>query len=138
LNLIQIDDINHDDLSIYKKIRENAFSDDDSFIADSPKVVNLLLETDIEIKSILATHEYYAEYKSLIEHKNIKHLYVTKKEELEKIVGHRLHHNCMMHGIRPASVDCRVRTPPHGSILPLELYVRLSPHTAQAPVTKMQ
>lgn len=105
MNLIQIDDINHDDLSIYKKIRENAFSDDDSFIADSPKVVNLLLETNIEIKSILATHEYYAEYKSLIEHKNIKHLYVVKKEELEKIVGHRLHHNCMMHGIRPACVD---------------------------------
>ena len=27
--------------------------------------------------------------------------YVTTKEEMCKIVGHKIHHNCMMHGFRP-------------------------------------
>jgi len=100
--LIKIDDINNDDIKIYKELRENAFRSDNSFIADSPKVVNLLLESDLEIRSILATQEYYDEYLNLVERKKIPRCYVTTKEEMGKIVGHRIHHNCMMHGIRPA------------------------------------
>ena len=96
-----ITDINISELSIYKQLRENAFRDDNSFIADSPKVVNLLLKEDIEVKSILATQEYYNEFSELIASKNIPKLYVVSKDEMQKIVGHKIHHNCMMHGIRP-------------------------------------
>jgi len=96
-----ITDINISELSIYKQLRENAFRDDNSFIADSPKVVNLLLKEDIEVKSILATQEYYDEFRELIASKNIPKLYVVSKDEMQKIVGHKIHHNCMMHGIRP-------------------------------------
>lgn len=102
-NLIQIDDINIPDLEIYHKFRENAFESDNSFVADSPKVVNELLQTSLEIKSILATKEYYKEYWDLIAHKEIANLYVAEKKVIESIVGHTLHHNCMMHGIRPIS-----------------------------------
>ncbi|MEN8303314.1 MAG: RNA methyltransferase [Campylobacterota bacterium] len=102
MKLIKIDDVNQDDLIIYKEMRDKAIRSDNSFIADSPKVVNLLLKTDIEVKSILATKEYYNEFKQLLETKNIEKLYVVDKKELEKIVGHKIHHNCMMHGVRPA------------------------------------
>ncbi|WP_434657693.1 hypothetical protein [Sulfurimonas sp. NW9] len=51
--IIKIDNINTDELQIYKELRENAFRSDRSFIADSPKVVNLLLESDLEIKVYL-------------------------------------------------------------------------------------
>ncbi len=88
-------------LSIYKKLRENAFTHDNSFIADSPKVLNKLLESDIEIKSILATKEYYEEYKELLLKKDIPILYLASKEFMEAIVGHKVHHNAMMHGVRP-------------------------------------
>ena len=57
MNLIEIHDFLSPELTIYKQLRDNAFSEDNSFIADSPKVVNLLLQSDIEVKSILATKE---------------------------------------------------------------------------------
>jgi tRNA G18 (ribose-2'-O)-methylase SpoU len=99
--LIKIDNINNDDIKIYKELREHAFRDDRSFIADSPKVVNLVLESELVIKSILATQEYYDEFDELLAKKNIAKKYVSTKEEMGKIVGHKIHHNCMMHGIRP-------------------------------------
>lgn len=88
-------------LAIYQQLRDNAFDKENSFIADSPKVVNILLETEIEVKSILATKEYYEEFGELIASKNIPKLFVAEKEEMQKIVGHKIHHNCMMHGVRP-------------------------------------
>ena len=102
MEYIKIDNIKTDELEIYHKLRDNAFSADNSFIADSPKVVNILLKSDIEVKSILATQEYYDEFKELIELKNIAKLYLATKEEMQGIVGHKIHHNCMMHGRRPS------------------------------------
>jgi len=99
--LIDIDDINIPELSIYHTLRESGLDKADSFIADSPKVVNLLLESDLEIKSILATQEYYDEFRELIESKNIAKLYVADKSLMSSIVGHKIHHNCMAHGVRP-------------------------------------
>lgn len=101
MNFIKVDDVNKPYLDIYKQLRDKAFIEDNSFIADSPKVVNILLETDIEVKSILATQEYYNEFEILIKDKNIPKLYVASKQDLESIVGHKIHHNCMLHGIRP-------------------------------------
>ena len=100
-----IEDINIPELEIYSSLRESAFREDRSFIADSPKVVNLLLESDLEIKSMLATQEYYDEFSTLVNSKDIPLKYLTTKEEMKKIVGHKIHHNCMMHGIRPDDVS---------------------------------
>ena len=101
MNFIEINDINIPELNIYHQFRDNAFTADESFVADSPKVVNLLLETDIEIRSILATQEYYNTYKHLIKDKNIPKLFVASKALMQDIVGHKIHHNVMMHGTRP-------------------------------------
>lgn len=101
MNLIKIDDTNRASLEIYHQLRDRAFSHDNSFIADSPKVVNMLLQTDIEVKSILATREYYEEFSELLSRKSIPKLFVIDKQEMQEIVGHKIHHNCMMHGVRP-------------------------------------
>ncbi len=101
MQLTYITDLNSAELNIYRQLRDKAFSEDNSFIADSPKVVNILLETPIEVKSLLATQEYYEEFKELIVQKEIPTLYVADKKVMEGIVGHKVHHNCMMHGIRP-------------------------------------
>lgn len=102
MNFIPIDDLDSPALKIYSQLRDNAFSEDNSFIADSPKVVNMLLQTPIEIKSLFATREYYEEFSELVSAKKIPQLFVADKKLMENIVGHKVHHNCMMHGIRPA------------------------------------
>jgi len=102
---VRVSDVAIDELEIYSSLRESAFREDGSFIADSPKVVNLVLESDVEIKSMLATKEYYDEYAALLETKDIPKKYLTTKDEMKKIVGHKIHHNCMMHGIRPKDID---------------------------------
>ena len=102
--IIKIDTIEIEELQVYRELREAAFRSDRSFIADSPKVVNLLLESDIEVKSMLATQEYYDEFYELVAKKGVPKVYLTTKEEMGKIVGHKIHHNCMMHGIRPDDI----------------------------------
>ena len=101
MNFIHINDINLPELNIYHQFRDNAFTADNSFVADSPKVVNLLLEADITVRSILATQEYYDTYEYLIKEKNIPQLFVASKALMQEIVGHKIHHNVMMHGTRP-------------------------------------
>ena len=102
MNFIYIDDIDLPEVQIYQRLRENAFSKDGSFIADSPKVVGLLIESGVVIKSIFATQAYYDTHRDFLERYTIPAAYVAPKAVLEQIVGHRLHHNVMMHGIRPA------------------------------------
>ena len=101
MNFINITPENIRELDIYHQFRDKAFSADDSFIADSPKVVNLILAQNLHIRSILATSEYYEKNFELIKDKNIPKLFVATKETMQNIVGHKIHHNVMMHGTRP-------------------------------------
>ncbi len=103
---IEIENIEDERLQVYHAQRDKGILNDGSFIADSPKVVNLLLEkTDIKIESILATHEYFEAYKDLISLREIPLLYEASKEQMSRIVGHKIHHNCMMHAKRPTDVN---------------------------------
>lgn len=101
MNLIEIINLNIPSLQIYRHIRDNVVTKDNSFIADSPKVVSLLLESGVEVKSILATEKFYIENIDLIESRDIPLLYVASKSIMKEIVGHNIHHGVMMHGIRP-------------------------------------
>ena len=107
MKLISIEEVNLPELQIYQQLRDNAFRADNSFVADSSKVVNLILETDIEVKSIFATQAYYDEFKLLIASKNIPTCYVATKELMQTIVGHKVHHNVMLHGIRPKESELK-------------------------------
>jgi len=101
MNFREVNNIDLPEVQIYQRLRENAFAKDGSFIADSPKVVDLLIASGVEIKSIFATQGYYDTHKAFLEKYTIPVAYVAPKAVLEQIVGHRLHHNVMMHGIRP-------------------------------------
>jgi len=101
MNFIHITDIHADELHIYHQFREHAFKADGSFVADSPKVVNLLIEEQLEVRSILATKEYYDTHATLLETIANATFYLATKEQMQNIVGHKIHHNVMMHGIRP-------------------------------------
>ena len=101
MKLTPVTDLEQPKLEIYRTLRDNLTTRDNSFIADSPKVVNMLLQTPIEVKSILATEAYYAANEALLKERNIPALYVAPKPLIETIIGHRIHHNVMMHGIRP-------------------------------------
>lgn len=105
MNVVQVTHLDLLELQIYHQLRDNAFTKDNSFIADSPKVVNLLLKTAIEVKSILATKAYYDEFSHLLVGKKDVVCYVVDKALMQTIVGHKIHHNCMLHGIRPNDVS---------------------------------
>ena len=107
MNFTSITDLDIPSLQIYRHLRDNAVTKDNSFIADSPKVVNMLLQTSIEVRSILATQEYFDENRELLEHKEIPNLYVADKNLMREIVGHKIHHGVMMHGIRPAEMPLK-------------------------------
>jgi len=101
MNYKTIDDIHAPQLAIYHQFREHAFKADGSFVADSPKVVNLLIEEHIVVRSILATQDYYDTHIHLLAELQNATFYIATKEQMQNIVGHKIHHNVMMHGIRP-------------------------------------
>ena len=107
MTLIPITDIHLPELKIYQQLRDNGFNADNSFIADSSKVVNKILQAEIRVNSILATQEYYDEFKDLINPKDIPLLYVASKKVMGNIIGHKLHHNVMLHGVRPAQTSLK-------------------------------
>lgn len=101
MNFTTVTDIDAEELTLYHQFREHAFKADGSFIADSPKVVNLLIEEGIEVKSILATQEYYEKFQTLLASLENVTFYLASKAQMQDLVGHKIHHNVMMHGIRP-------------------------------------
>jgi len=101
MNRINVKNIEDEKLKVYHQMRDNAFDELNSFVADSPKVVNILLQSDIQLKSILATKEYFEEFAELIEKRDDLVCYEATKAQMQTLVGHKIHHNCMLHGIRP-------------------------------------
>lgn len=92
---VTIENIEDKRVKVYHALRDKGILNDGSFIADSPKVVNLLLEkTDIKIESILATREYFEMHQALIDSREVPMLYEASKEQMSRIVGHKIHHNC--------------------------------------------
>ncbi len=92
-------------LQPYRTLRGNLFDKDNSFIADSPRVVLMLLERGIVPKSLLATEAFYTENRAIIErYADRVPCYVGSREILGQIVGRNVHHHVMMHAYRPGSV----------------------------------
>ncbi len=101
MNIVKVEDLDLKELHIYHRMRDNAFDKESSFVADSPKVVNILLESDLELKSVLATKEYYEKHSDLLKKRDDLICYEATKDQMQTLVGHKIHHNCMAHGIRP-------------------------------------
>lgn len=104
--LIEIDTLDDfDELHLYRTMRASLHKNQGSFIADSPKVVLMLLQEEYTIHSVLATHEFYKEHEEFLATKKITKCYVGTKALLQTIVGHNLHHNVMMHAQAPKTID---------------------------------
>ena len=105
MTLTPIQTLDLPQLQVYRTLRGNLFDQDESFIADSPRVVLMLLERGIVPKSILATRKFYEENRATIERYAAgATLYVGEREVLGEIVGRNVHHHVMMHAHRPANV----------------------------------
>ncbi len=102
MKLIPVTRIDDPRLEIYRSFRENAFRADGSFVADSPHVVKLLMQEGVRIQSLLATERFYKDNAVFLARFEIPQAYVAPRSEIEKIVGHKIHHNVMMHAYRPA------------------------------------
>ncbi|MCB4747004.1 MAG: RNA methyltransferase [Sulfurovum sp.] len=105
---VSVNTIDHSNIQVYRKLRENVFGTDGSFIADSPNVIKLLLAAGIKTKSIFTTPEYFEKNTHFFTNYNIPIIYIAKKSILEQVVGHRLHHNVMMHALRPKETPLEV------------------------------
>ncbi len=103
--IINITDLELPELKLYRTLRGNQFDEDGSFIADSPRVVEQLFESGLEFKSLLCTPKYFEKEYKRIELANIPTIYLGEKGLLQKIVGHKIHHNVMAHLVRPKSVE---------------------------------
>ncbi|WP_456322342.1 TrmH family RNA methyltransferase [Hydrogenimonas sp.] len=101
MNILPIETIDIPELAPYRTLRGNLFDRDGSFVADSPRVVGLLLESGLRFKSLLCTPEYFDKERGRIEAADVPKVYLGEREILEKVVGHSIHHNVMAHVIRP-------------------------------------
>ncbi len=66
------------------------------FVAEGEKVVQRLLESELQVQSILLTPEWFAVYKTHLERRNEQiDVFIADKKLLEEIVGYRLHQGIM-------------------------------------------
>jgi len=104
MTIIPLESIDLPELAPYRTLRGNLFDRDGSFVADSPRVVGLLLGSGLKFKSLLCTPEYFERERKRIESAGVPKVYLGERELLKGIVGHSVHHNVMAHLIRPANV----------------------------------
>ena len=76
------------------------------FVAETYKVIKLMLESKIEVHSILGTEEWIEKITPEIDRYGLSsdQIYVAPKKELESIVGFALHQGLMALGRRPQDV----------------------------------
>ena len=104
MKVVELDSLELPELRPYRTLRGNRFDADGGFVADSPRVVDQLLDSGLEFLSLLCTPEYLQTRRSLIEAAGVPRVYLGERKLLETIVGHRIHHNVMAHLRRPPSV----------------------------------
>lgn len=78
-----------------------------SFVADSSRVVMKLLESDLQVESVLAPAEWYQEHETFLSAYPAVAYYHAPKAILEKIVGFNLHEGVMARAKVPADVELK-------------------------------
>ncbi len=92
------------ELKPYRTLRGNTFGRDGSFVADSERVVKMLLGSDLEFVSLLCTPVFFERNRSSIELAGVGRVFLGEKALLQEIVGHKIHHGVMAHLLRPSNV----------------------------------
>lgn len=107
MNIIYIDSLNIPDLQPFRELRANRFGNDNSFVADSARVVEMLLKAGIEPVSLLCTENYLSKQKEFLKSFNIPTVYIGSKKTMQSITGHTIHHGIMLHAKRPANIPLK-------------------------------
>ncbi|MBE0497112.1 MAG: RNA methyltransferase [Campylobacterales bacterium] len=101
MELIEVTTLETPEFALYRTLRDGAVSAKGEFIADSPKVVCMLLKQGVQALSLLATPAFYEQERVLLASLQGVTFFVASREVMEGIVGHKVHHHVMMHGVRP-------------------------------------
>lgn len=94
------------DTSILEQYKGLKLTDagDDCFVADSDRVVMKLLESDLEVLSVLATADWYADNADALARLKLPVCYEAPLATMQSIVGYGLHHGVMARARRPKDV----------------------------------
>lgn len=76
------------------------------FVAEGEKVVHRLIESNLQIVSILLTLDWLEKYSNILDNRRVeKNIFVGEKSRLEQIVGYGLHQGIMAIARVPQSLD---------------------------------
>jgi tRNA G18 (ribose-2'-O)-methylase SpoU len=76
------------------------------FVAEGEKVVCRLIESNLDVVSILLTQEWLDKYFIILNDRQVEHgVFVAEKNQLEQIVGYGLHQGIMAIGRVPEPLD---------------------------------
>lgn len=107
MSVTRIDSLDLPDLEPYRTMRrpvEHRLKG--VFVAEGEKVVRRLVESSLNVVSILLTQEWLDKYLSILEDRRIEHgVFVAEKSLLEQIVGYGLHQGIMAIGRVPEALD---------------------------------
>lgn len=110
MQIFQIDSLDSSELQPYRTLRRAVeHVKQGIFVAEGEKVVRRLLETEIQVVSLLLTERWLEDLKPILESKSDGdiRIWVAPKELLESIVGFELHQGIMAIGRipRPMSLE---------------------------------
>lgn len=95
MRIQHIDSLNLPELEPYRTLRRPVDHHRQGlFIAEGEKVVRRLLESDLAVRSVLLTPEWFEIYKPLLQTRPVD-VYLAPKDQVETIVGFSLHQGIM-------------------------------------------
>ncbi len=109
INLIKVSTLDHSNLQPYRTLRRPLEHQRQGiFVAEGEKVLRRLVESNLQIVSVLLTPEWLEQYRKILEAKPERlDVFVAEKKLLEGIVGFHLHQGIMAVGKipNPATLD---------------------------------
>lgn len=107
MRVIKIDSLDVPALEPYRTMRRPMeHRAEGIFVAEGQKVVRRLVESNLEVVSLLLTQEWLDKYSDVLSNCQIEQgVFVAGKKQLEQIVGYGLHQGIMAIGKVPGSLD---------------------------------
>jgi tRNA G18 (ribose-2'-O)-methylase SpoU len=108
--MIKITDLNDPRITDFVSLKNKIHELNNTIIIESEKVILRALEANISIIKILATNDFFENYKgTLPDCEN----YIAEKFVLENIVGFKLHHGCFALAHKPKYSPLKELCPPY-------------------------
>lgn len=104
MNLTRVQSLEHPSLQPYRTLRRSVDHEKHGiFVAEGEKVVRRLLQSGLDVLSLLLTEERFAALRDDLENRNLQNIFIASRDLLATIVGFPFHHGAMAVGKIPAS-----------------------------------